>query len=503
MKRRAAPSPEGLVLAMDIGTSSLRTALFSLDGARLAETTSQQTYSLRTDVHGAAELSPVHLVKAAIQALAITLQRQNSNSRLRAVPVLGWGISCFWHSLAGADERYAPLTPVYTWGDSRCSSDAAKLRVEFSEKTVHARTGCMLRSSYWPAKFAWLRRTQPALFRRVKHWLSPADLVCARLCGKPLESFSVASGTGLLDLRRNRWYAPLAEHLRFDPEPVSTTGTADPLRLSGSFARRFPALRDTPLFPAIGDGAASNLGSGAVYPGVAAINYGTSAAARVLHSGPYKPVPFGLFCYGLEPGRWLIGGATSNAGNAHHWASGIFQGGDDARSLEAEYRKHQRPDASLIALASLHAERAPSWREEVPGVIFGLRQSHTAFDVQRAFDEATFLRLAQIVEPLERATGVKKLKFIVSGGLSASRPAVQRLTDALNRACSLSGEPEASLRGAAAYALEKLGRKVPSPSNSQSIRPRAAMAKNYEQARASQAALETALADFAKAWART
>ena len=81
----------------------------------------------------------------------------------------------------------------------------------------------------------------------------------------------------------------------------------------------FPELRGVPWFPALGDGAASNLGCGATKPGVVAINVGTSAAVRaVRESGPAR-TPFGLFCYRVDSKRQLIGGASSNAGNLRAW----------------------------------------------------------------------------------------------------------------------------------------------------------------------------------------
>ena len=498
-KRPAAPArraPEGTVLAMDIGTSSLRTALFSTAGQRLEETTSQQTYSLHTDTDGAAELPAAALLKAGLRALEETLLHREKDRGLRAAPVLGWGVSCFWHSLSGADERFAPITPIYTWGDSRCAPDAARLREKFPERAVHARTGCMLRASYWPAKLDWLRRTQKALFHRAVHWLSPADLLCAKLCGQPQASFSMASGTGLLDLRRGQWDGPLLRHLRFRLPPFCPS---DPLQLSERFVRRFPALRGVPIFPAIGDGAAGNLGSGAIGAGVAALNYGTSAAMRVVRVGDYAPPPFGLFCYAISPGRWLVGGATSNAGNAHRWASEMFQGSD--AELESHSRRLPQPDPSLTALAFLNGERAPTWCEDLPGAIFGLRLGHTALDLRRAFADATFLRLAQIVEPLEQAVKAKRLRFIVSGGLSHSRAAVGRLANILGRTCQISDEREASLRGAAVHALKHLGRRLPAARKSTAIRPDPKLAKLHAKTRARQEMLEEAMRVLSARWA--
>src|SRR6266478_1919490 len=184
-----------LILAIDIGTSSLRTALFDVRARRFVRATAQEAYSLRVTADGGAELSPQTLRQTLFRCLAKTLRSYHADRTLRRRPVIAVGTSCFWHSLLGADEDGRALTPIYTWADSRCREDAARLRAEFSERAIHARTGCMLRSSFWPAKLLWLQRTQPKLFARAARWMSPAEWLQRELCGEARCSYAMASGT--------------------------------------------------------------------------------------------------------------------------------------------------------------------------------------------------------------------------------------------------------------------------------------------------------------------
>src|SRR3984957_13190534 len=158
-----------LILSIDIGTSSLRTALFDARGGRFLRTTAQEAYSLRVTPDGGAELSPETLRQTFFHCLSQTLRSYRADRTLRLRPIVAAGTSCFWHSLLGADESGHALTPIYTWADSRSREDAARLRAELSERAIHARTGCMLRSSYWPAKLLWLRGTRTKVFTRVAH----------------------------------------------------------------------------------------------------------------------------------------------------------------------------------------------------------------------------------------------------------------------------------------------------------------------------------------------
>ena len=82
----------------------------------------------------------------------------------------------------------------------------------------------------------------------------------------------MASGTGLYDFARSDWDAELIE---------ASCLTRSQLAI----LRDEVNTDDLTVYPAIGDGAASNLGSGASTRGVVAINVGTSAAVRAIQIG--------------------------------------------------------------------------------------------------------------------------------------------------------------------------------------------------------------------------
>ncbi len=167
-----------MVLAIDIGTSSSRSAIYDATGTRLVETTAQFSYSLQTDSDGRAELRPADLDRAVQKAAANTLQIWHAHKSPR--PIIGIGVSCFWHSLLGLDKKGRPITPIYTWADSRCQHEAELLRRDPGEAPTHARTGCMSRTSFLPPKLLQLRKTNPQLFTEVAYWVSPAEWIQQR-----------------------------------------------------------------------------------------------------------------------------------------------------------------------------------------------------------------------------------------------------------------------------------------------------------------------------------
>lgn len=482
---------KSLILATDIGTSSTRCALFSLQGQRYLFTTSQQLYPLNATIDGTAELDPAIVLKAVLTTLTETLRAYRQSPKLRNRPIQAWVSTTLWHSLLGLDKSGKPITPIYTWADSRARFDAEELRSQLSEQAVHARTGCMLRAGYWPAKLAWLQRTQKSLFRRVRTWVSPADFIQQHFTDatRIAPTLSMVSATGMWNSEKQEWDQELQSYLKLDfsNQTIFNPNHATFYHLKPSYVKKFPELRETIILPAIGDGAAGTLGSGVTQVRVGAINFGTSAAMRLMQPGPYTSPMFGLFKYALDVNRWVLGGATSNAGSAREWALSRFRVNETQLLAKRSAKRTPLP----TVLPFLHSERAPFWNENIPAVMVGLHSNHTAEDLLEAWIEATYLHFSQILDFLE-STIEHKLKFIVSGGIAYSKPSVQWLCDVLGRPCEISSEREASLRGAAIYAIELLtGRSFVEPTTPHHyLKPQPQLQIYYQKRRKEQAQLE-------------
>jgi gluconokinase len=472
------------VLAIDIGSSSTRAALFDEQARIVSGTDARREYAVEYSADGGAELSPLRLRQAARNCVRETLQAHRA-SRFRQVPIVGVGGSAFWHSLLGLDGKGRPLTPIFTWADSRCARDAVQLREQFDERKIHAETGCMLRASFWPAKLRWIRRTNRRLFRKVARWVSPADWIFEEILGAGSSSPSMASGTGLYDLRTKRWHEDLRQACEIGIEKLPVIAET-PQRLTS-----FRGLGEAQVFTAIGDGAASNLGCGADGGRRIAINLGTSAAVRMMESGRTKrtPIPFGLFRYAVDGKRTVMGGAISNAGNLRRWCARELRiEGNEENALD---RKTAAADA-LTVLPFWIAERAPSWPEKLRGTIAGLTQSTDGAAIFRAATTAVFYRLAEILALIEKNRG-RATEIIVSGGAVHSAATLSLLADALGRDLYVSREAEASLRGAARYVLEKLGYQSGPERKPRRVRHDRRLTAKHRARRARQVALELML----------
>jgi gluconokinase len=350
----------------------------------------------------------------------------------------------------GLDAAGAPVSPLFTYADTRARADAEALRHEVDFAAVYDRTGCPLHTSYMPARLRWLARTQPDLARRVTSWAPVGSLLYRRWFGAPPPvSYSVAAWTGLLDRRRLAWDEGLRRHLRVPAESLGQLADYDRSSrgLVSAYASRWPALRDVPFFLAVGDGAAANVGSGCVSPARVALTVGTSGALRVALPGATPAVP---------PGLWAYKGALNDGGSVFAWATGALHL-PPAADLDAALRALPPDGHGLTVLPFLTGERSPGWSNAARSAIVGAHPGTTALEVLQAWLEAVAYRLA-ILARLLAPHAAPDHEMVASGGaLSASPYWAELLAQVIGRRVRLTSSGELTSRGAAILALRALG----------------------------------------------
>lgn len=441
-----------LVLALDIGSSSVRTLLFDARGRRIQEMGAQETYTLRTAAGGVSEDDSDAALERAARCIDALLEQVGPLAgRIGAVAV-----ATLVSTILAVDAAGRPLTPIVTYADTRSDADAASLRRTLDEAAVRDRTGCPLRASYWPARLAWFQRTQPET-RAAARWITLGEYLELRLFGRCRVSLSVASWGGLLDRRRLVWDAPLLAELGISARRLSPLNAAnEPLTgLMDLWAARWPALRSVPWFAAVADGAAANVGSSCIDPARFALTVGTTGAMRVALRGAPQ-VPQGLWCYRIDDELSLLGGATSEGGNVHAWVRGLTGLGAD-EATEAAVAAFPPGGHGLTMLPFFAGERSPGWASSARATIHGLAFDTTPVAILRAGMEAVAYRFALIRVRLQEACGGTHT-LIASGSALLRSPAwMQIFADVLGQPLVASGALEATSRGSALLALRALG----------------------------------------------
>jgi gluconokinase len=443
-----------LVLALDLGTSSTRAILFDRQGRMLVGGLARRSVDLQTKSDGTAVIDADHLAEQTWQCVDEVLEKAGKN----AEKVAAVSCSTFVSNLVGVDRSGRAVTPLMTYADTRPAEDVKALAQHLDEDALHQRTGCRLHPSYLPARFAWLQRTQPGWIKSSARWLSIGEYLILRLFGGTAASYSVASWSGLLNRRELAWDAELLSELDISSDQLSPLVDVDHAwsGLSKSFVQRWPALKEASWYPAIGDGAAANLGSGCIGPQRVAITVGTSSAIRVVMPGEIGHIPSGLWCYRVDRQNQLLGGALSEGGGVYGWLIHTLQlkSGED---LQAELEDMSPDGYGLTFLPLLEGERSPGWNGQARGVLAGLSLSTRPEQILRAGLEGVAYRLALVFDLLSPALADNPQIIASGGAMLHSNLWVQIVADAIGLPITLSAIEEASARGVAMTALCALG----------------------------------------------
>src|SRR3990172_3075714 len=146
-----------LILALDLGSSSLRAVLFDAQARLIEGHIASQPHAFRTATDGAAEDDANAVFEGVVHMIDGIL---NQIGR-RSGEVGGVALDTYVTNVLGVGDDSLPVTPIYTYADTRAAAEAAQLRRQFSEAEVLDRTGCLLRASYLPPRLSWPRRARP------------------------------------------------------------------------------------------------------------------------------------------------------------------------------------------------------------------------------------------------------------------------------------------------------------------------------------------------------
>jgi len=442
-----------LVAALDIGTSSVKGAIYDADGRQVAGSLGTSGCRFSNIARGAAEFDTEQLAGEVFKCL----DRLDSFCAGLDERVAAVGMCTFVGNLLGIDDDNRPVTPLYTYADTRGSEQVGRLADLIDERECHLRTGCRFHPAYWPVRIMWLASRRRELFARVSRLVTFGQWIHLQLFGVATLSPSVASWSGMLDRHAVDWDTHLVDILPIGEKYLPDFSRGSPRNgLKSEYAARWPRLAAADWFDALADGAAANVGSGCVVADRVSLTVGTSSALRVVLDGSPADISRGLWCYRLDGRRSLLGGALTEGGNIHAWAKDTLRI-EDSDELETRLARIPPGEHGLLVLPLLYGERCPGWAADAKGAITGLTAQSGPEQILKACMESVALRLATVFELMQPALG-EEIEIVASGGaLLASSTWLQMMADVLGRQVSVSDVRQASARGTALLALEGLG----------------------------------------------
>lgn len=431
------------VLALDLGSSSVRAVVLAREGAALRPVpgaTRRAAASIRQDPSGAAELDLPGYLAGVLRCL----DELSDAGMLAGVGTIA--ASTQWHTLVGLDAHGAPAGPCLSWMDLRPTLPGGVSPADTAD--FHRRTGAWWHPFYWPVRIGWLRGRGV----RAARWVGLPEYLGLTLWGEPTASVSSASGTGALDTLACRW----------DDEALSlagvTAGEVPPLapddwsgRLTAEYRKRWPDLADARIAVPLGDGAASSVGTGCVDGTRLSVTVGTSAAVRLVTDGDTATLPDRVFRYRLDRRKAVLGIAFSGGGVLEKWLERVVTGPITDEALST------LPPAGhgLVALPFHAGHRPPDPAVGAGGTLHGLRLTTGPIDIAAATLEGAVHEISLGAETIDPAGAA--MPVLGGGAIAASGWLNRRLAAGLGGTALRCTNAEVGARGAAATALWAAG----------------------------------------------
>ena len=406
-------------LTIDLGTSSLKAALYNDSGYLLA--CSVESYLLSYPHTGWVEQSPEDWWNACCLACKRILAENKVT--IRAVCVSGQAPACVPINLQGE-----PLRPAIIWMDRRSVSQADRFKLNQCLQQAAAQGLNTFDSYFGGFKWLWFQEYEPQLYRQTWKILQANGYLIHKLTGTVITDPGHAGiCTPFFSDELGGWSETLCDMLQFDldklPDILPVTSVIGQVSRSSRDETLIPA--GTPVIAGAPDFLCACLGAGVLDNQSAALMLGTAgnlmfpSAAKIDHRMLNTRFVNGDL---ISTGGVLAGGAIS-------WFCKLVNV-NDPRILEEEARQVQPGSEGLLFLPYLLGERSPIWDPNARGVFMGLNSSHTRAHLYRAVLEGVAFSFLQMKEIMAEQ-GICPADVIAIDGGARSSLWRQILADAL------------------------------------------------------------------------
>lgn len=432
---------QALILAIDAGSSFLKTAVFDREGQIVART--RASYITRRPAPGLTEQDPDAWFDLIVESVAQLRRDGIDTRRIAGIGLSGRGALAIFLDAAGA-----ALAPC--WLDRR-SAGAVGALADRVGADLDYQTRSLASKTYY------LKLNHPDAFARLARPLFLKDFLLYRLTGAvATDPSSVISATGW---PRNAWDAVGFPVDRLAPiRPHTEIGGT----LTGPVTDRLGLAGGLPVGVGGHDGACANAGAGAIRPGQVCLTMGTQGVARAIAAAaPADARPRRISPYPFLPGRWCCSGDLVLAGAAPTLVARLLDP-DPAttnRALHERFTDGARtvaPGANgVIYLPFPGGQISPEARRDARAAFVGMSAETTGADLYRAALEGVACAFRWVVER-EREVGLVLDDIRLTGGGAENDLWGQIMADVLNDPLTVV-EPEEGARGAAMFLAVGLG----------------------------------------------
>jgi xylulokinase len=418
------------VLAVDLGTQSLRVSAVAADGSTLW----RWSRPVASVIDGARyEQDPAEWAALLDEAMA-----EAGKAGVRPGAVAAAGPLAGWVPMAG--DR--PLAPAAMYFDTRAAGEVARVADMLADRADAPRPTV---ADPLP-QFLRLRHERPDLMASMDRLLDVTGILVHRLCGA-----AVLDPYTAIRLYDADVIGPLGIDTAIFGRPVSLGERV------GLLGPRYAALFGggaIPVFAATFDSKCAYVASGIAEPGEALDISGTVTSFGVAAERPVLDPAKRVYSVPLGDG-WLVRGSMGGTGSVLEWARAELLGQDFA-AMEAGIAAVP-PGAGGVTFLPFHAgARAPLWNPHARGALIGMGLDTNRAAMARAIYEGLCFGLCHIADTMAEC-GVAPRDIRLAGGLARSDLLSRMKADVLGCSVLRLADHELTTAGLAVIAATALG----------------------------------------------
>lgn len=385
------------LLGIDIGTTSMKTALFDRELQRLSS--SVVDYSV--EVHG----DFVEFDAEAYWSMVKDAVKAHPASSLNAMAI---DTQC--ETLILADENGIPLRKAIVWLDNRATEEAAELEQHFGKQQVYEVTGQPEITATWPAcKLLWVKKHEPDIWAKTKKIFLLEDFLLYRLTGSFAAEKTLQSSTLYFDIRRGTWWQEMLDYLGIDVSMLPR------LYESGECVG---AYNGVPVVTSAMDQIAGAIGAGVLDSRTVSEMTGTTMALLTpcdeipaYHENSIVP------CHYFYNGGYCLLSWSPTAGMALKWFKNAFCETQSFAELDALASPIPPGCDGLVFLPYLCGSTMPKYNPAARGSFTGITPEHTKGHFVRSIMESVSYMLRENLEFLN--PGITEIRAMGGGANSA------------------------------------------------------------------------------------
>lgn len=347
----------------------------------------------------------------------------------------GISVSTQGISVVPVDRSFKALSNAVSWLDTRAVTENSMLEDRFSASDIYLKTGKLASSCYTLPKLMWIKKNQPELFFNTYKFLLPLDYINARLTGRAICDYTIASGTMAYDITRKKWSEEYLEFAGIPMEKLPEVGCMGDVvgEILPSVADELGIERGCAVMLGGQDQKLAAVGAGITRDSVTA-SFGTATAVTKLVQKPGDISGISKFAFNDE--YYSAEGVVSTSGAALKWLSETFLGDVNYKALDILCEE---------AGSSGNIEFSPDF--SLGASISGLTLGSSRGQVIYALYEGVCREIAAFADKFGSFD-----EIIVFGGGSKSDIWMRILANETKRTVKILDTPETASRGAAMLA---------------------------------------------------